>query len=172
MEKLVKKARRGNDEAFLILFQQYEAQIYRMAYVYVKDENDALDIVQETAYRSFKAIRSLKEPQYFKTWLLRIAIHSALDFLRKKEKVTGFEPIEADYIEGNFEDELLLKINLQDLINRLNEGEKTIVLLKYEEDLTFQEIANLLNMPLGSVKTILYQALKKLRQWKGDDLNV
>lgn len=172
MEKLVKKARRGNDEAFLILFQQYEAQIYRMAYMYVKDENDALDIVQETAYRSFKGIRSLKEPQYFKTWLLRIAIHSALDFLRKKEKVTGFEPIEADYIEGNFEDELLLKINLQDLINRLNEGEKTIVLLKYEEDLTFQEIANLLNMPLGSVKTILYQALKKLRQWKGDDLNV
>ena len=57
MDKLVRRAQKGHDAAFLTLFQQYEAYIYRMAYVYVQNENDALDIVQETAYRAFKSIR-------------------------------------------------------------------------------------------------------------------
>lgn len=77
----MKKAQKGNDEAFLKLFQEYEKDIYRTAFVYVKNQEDALDIVQETAYRSFKSIKDLKEPKYFKTWLIRIAISCAIDIL-------------------------------------------------------------------------------------------
>ena len=84
---LIKKAQKGNDKAFLTLFQEYEQDIYRMAYIYVKNQNDALDVVQETAYRSFKSIGTLKEPRYFKTWLMRIAISCSLDILRKRKNV-------------------------------------------------------------------------------------
>ena len=77
MLNLIKKAQKGNDKAFLTLFQQYEQDIYRTAFVYVKNQSDALDVVQETAYRSFKSIKDLKEPKYFKTWLIRIAISCA-----------------------------------------------------------------------------------------------
>ncbi len=63
MIRLVHKAQKGNEKAFLKLFQQYEEDIYRMAFVYVKNESDALDVVQEVAYRSFKKINTLKNPE-------------------------------------------------------------------------------------------------------------
>lgn len=98
--RLVENARKGNETAFLELFQEYENDIYRTAFMYVKNQDDALDVVQETAYRSFKAIKSLKEPKYFKTWLLKIAITSALELLRKRKKVVLMKP---DSIEPFFE---------------------------------------------------------------------
>ena len=61
LERLVKKAQKGDDKAYLMLFQQYETDIYRMAYVYVKNKDDALDLVQEVAYQSFKKISTLKK---------------------------------------------------------------------------------------------------------------
>jgi RNA polymerase sigma-70 factor (ECF subfamily) len=85
--RLIDKAKKkGNDKAFIKLFQQYEADIFRTAFMYVKNQNDTLDVVQETAYRSFKSIGNLKEPKYFKTWLIKIAISCALDMLRKQKK--------------------------------------------------------------------------------------
>lgn len=84
---MIEKARKGNDNAFLKLFQEYESVIYRTAFMYVKNQNDALDVVQETAYRSFKSIKNLNESKYFKTWLIKIAISCALDMLRKQKKL-------------------------------------------------------------------------------------
>ncbi len=65
ISNLIKQAIQGDDEAFILIFQQYEEDIYRMAYVYVKNQSDALDIVQDVAYQSFKKINTLKNPDYF-----------------------------------------------------------------------------------------------------------
>ncbi|WP_306220574.1 sigma-70 family RNA polymerase sigma factor [Cohnella sp. WQ 127256] len=83
---LVKRAQRGDGIAYLELYQQYEDDIYRTAYVYLGNQEDALDVVQETAYRSYKFIGKLKEPQHFKTWLIKITISCAIDLLRKRKK--------------------------------------------------------------------------------------
>ncbi len=83
----MKKAQSGDDEAFLELFQEYENVIYRMAYVYVKNQADALDVVQEVAYRSFKNIKTLNKPEFFKTWLIKIAISCSIDCINKNKKV-------------------------------------------------------------------------------------
>lgn len=77
----MKKAQKGNDEAFLTLFQQYEVEIYRVAYVYVKNKEDALDVVQEVAYQSFKKIDTLNNPEYFKTWLMKITMNCAINLI-------------------------------------------------------------------------------------------
>lgn len=161
--RLVKKAQKGDDKAFLKLFQQYEKDIYRMAYVYVKNENDALDVVQEVAYKSFKKMNTLKYPEYFKTWLIKIAITCSIDSVRKKKKVVQLKPEFNEFIEAEDED-IPLSITLQELLNALNEEEKSIVLLKYYEGYSFQEIAELLDMPLGTAKSLLYRALGKLRK--------
>ncbi|MCJ8009292.1 sigma-70 family RNA polymerase sigma factor [Lederbergia wuyishanensis] len=168
----MKKAQKGNDKAFLKLFQQYEEDIYRTAYVYVKNQADALDVVQETAYRSFKAIQSLREPKYFKTWLLKIAIRCSLDILRRQKKVV---PLKREFEEmlpsqeGEFD--IPLSMSLNDLLELLNEEEKNVVVLRYYHDYTIKEVAETLKIPLGTAKTILYRAIKKLRkQWKGDDV--
>lgn len=170
MLNLVRKAQRGNDKAFLTLFQEYEQDIYRMAFVYVKNQNDALDVVQETAYRSFKTINNLKEPKYFKTWLIRIAINCSLDLLRKQKKVVHLNPKLEEVLSDDINEDIDLEVTVHDLIERLNEDEKSIVILRFYEGLTFKEVSETLDIPLGTAKTVLYRALDKLRQHlKGDD---
>lgn len=169
MLDLVKKAQKGNDRAFLALYQEYEQDIYRMAFVYVKNQDDALDVVQETAYRSFKSIKNLKEPKYFKTWLIKIAISCSLDILRKQKKIVQLKPEYEEAISGELNEDIETEISVRDLIEQLNEDEKSIVILRFYEGLTLKTISETLNIPLGTSKTILYRALNKLRKnLKGD----
>lgn len=161
MERLVKKAQKGNDKAYLMLFQQYETDIYRMAYVYVKNRDDALDLVQEVAYQSFKNIRTLKNPEYFKTWLMKITINCALNLLNKNKKVV---PLNSEVPIGMEEGDIALSISLHQLIDTLKDDEKSVILLKYYDDRTLKEISEILGIPLGSAKSVLYRALEKLRQ--------
>ena len=87
MRKKVKKAKRGDEKAFQELIHHEKNKLYRMAYIYVKNENDALDIVQDAIYKAFICIKSLKNPQYFSTGFTRILINSALDFIKKNERI-------------------------------------------------------------------------------------
>lgn len=163
LERLVKKAQKGNDKAYLMLFQQYEADIYRMAYVYVKNNDDALDLVQEVAYQSFKKISTLKKPEYFKTWLMKITINCALSLINKNKKVI---PLNLDFevITGSEDEDITLTLSLHELIDTLKEDEKSVILLKYYDDRTLKEISEILDIPLGTAKSVLYRALDKLRQ--------
>ncbi|WP_349772304.1 sigma-70 family RNA polymerase sigma factor [Lederbergia citrisecunda] len=167
----MRKAQRGNDKAFLKLFQQYELDIYRTAYVYVKNQADALDVVQETAYRSFKSIQHLREPKYFKTWLMKIAIRCSLDILRRQKKVVPMKREFEEMIRSqDYEGDIPLSISLNDLLDLLNEEEKNVVILRFYHDYTIKEVAESVEIPLGTAKTILYRAIKKLRkEWKGDE---
>lgn len=163
------RAKKGDEKAYIILFQQFEVDIYRMAYVYVENREDALDIVQETAYKSFSKIKTLKNPQYIKTWLIRIAINIALSHLRREKKVVPIKPVYAEMLPAN-EKDISLQITLNDLIEGLNEKEKSVVMLRFYRDHTIKEISEILDIPLGTVKTMLYRALEKLRvQVKKED---
>lgn len=164
IEKLVRKAQKGDDKAFLMLYQQHEAEIYRTAYLYLKNKQDALDVVQETAYQSFKSIGSLREPQYFKTWILKIAIHRAIYLLKQRSKVIPFPPEFAEQMDSSSEDDIPLSLTLQDLLDELDTHEKSVIMLKYYQGYTFNAIAEILELPLGSAKTILYRGLSKLRK--------
>lgn len=160
---LVKKAQKGDDKAYITLFQQYEEEIFRIAYIYVRNQEDALDIVQETAYKSFRQIKTLKHSTYFKTWLIKIAINIALTHLKKEKRVVHLKPEYTEMLPANDEVDTSLQITIKDLIERLDEKEKSIVLLRFYADHTIREIAGILDIPLGTVKTILYRALTKLR---------
>jgi RNA polymerase sigma-70 factor, ECF subfamily len=169
---LIKKAQKGNDKAFLTLFQKYEQDIYRMAYIYVKNQNDALDVVQETAYRSFKSIGTLKEPKYFKTWLMRIAISCSLDILRKRKNVVQLKPEFEEYLSDQVNEDIISEITLKELIDQLDNNEKSVILLRFYQGLTLQEVSDTLQIPLGTAKTVLYRGLNKLRKnLKGDEAN-
>src|SRR5690606_39568736 len=88
----------------------------RTAFVYVKNQNDALDVVQETAYRAFKSIKNLKEPVYFKTWLFKIAINCAIDIIQKQKKIIPLKPEFEDLISGDPNEDVLLTLSLKDLL--------------------------------------------------------
>ncbi|MBP1932002.1 sigma-70 family RNA polymerase sigma factor [Ammoniphilus resinae] len=130
---------------------------------YTRNEDDALEIVQETVYKAFISIKQLKEPAYFRTWLTRVLINCAINYIKKQERIIPFsEPIPNRVASANtthVED----KMDLSSAIDQLEEKLKTVVILKYYHDLTIVQIAEILECPVGTVKTRLHNALKKLR---------
>ena len=83
---MLKAAKKGNSEAFIQLLETQKGQIYRIAFAYLKNEQDALEAIQEVTFRAFKNIRKLKEPKYFSTWLTRIMINYCIDELKRKKR--------------------------------------------------------------------------------------
>jgi len=79
IEKRVNKAKKGNEKAFQALIEIEKHKLYRIAYLYVKKEEDALDVVQETIYKAFISIKQLKDAAYFSTWITRILINTAIN---------------------------------------------------------------------------------------------
>jgi RNA polymerase sigma-70 factor (ECF subfamily) len=133
-------------------------KLYRLAYSYVRNENDALDIVQESAYKAMKNSGSLQNPQYVGTWIYRIVINEALSFLRKqKQQVVPLYEVE-DGAEDCYAD-----LDLQQALDRLEPLDKTVVVLRFFEGLQLQQIAQILDENLNTVKSRLYRALKKLK---------
>jgi RNA polymerase sigma-70 factor (ECF subfamily) len=158
----VVSARKGNDNAFYDLIQERKEMLYRTAYTYVKNKEDALDIVSETVYKAYASIKKLKEPQYFSTWLTRILINCALDHVKKHSRVIPInEAVTADAESTLSNSEELM--DLYSAVDKLEQKYKTIVILKYFQDLTLTQIAEVVECPVGTVKTYLHKALHELR---------
>lgn len=142
---------------------------YRLAYSYVKNADDALDVVQESIYKAISSIDSLKNPKYIKTWLYRIVVNTSLDFLRKHKRVDVVEQeILEKCISGDEDD--YENIDLHRALDELSPNYRTIIVLRYFEDLKIEEVADVLNENVNTVKTRLYRALKMLRVKMDDDL--
>ena len=83
-QKTVKRAMRGNVEAYGVLIREQKEYLYRTAYLYSGNEEDALEIVQETVLRAFRSIRNLKDPAVFRTWITRILINVSKDYYKRE----------------------------------------------------------------------------------------
>ena len=160
-KSLVKKAQKGNEQAFIELLQPEKVKLYKMAYLYMKNETDALDIVQETVARAFANIHAVKEPEYFSTWLTKICINTALESIRKNNKIIYMEQPITEIGEDLALDE---KMDLLEAIEQLDEKYKTVIILKYYQDLPVKDIAALLNCPQGTVKTNIHRAIQQLKK--------
>ena len=133
-------------------------KLYRLAYSYVHNENDALDLVQESAYKAIKNSHSLKNPQYVSTWLYRIVINESISFLRKhKQQDTVLYDL-----DGETEDRYV-DFDLYQALERLEPLDKTVGVLRYFEGMQLNQIAQTLDENLSTVKSRLYRSLKKLR---------
>lgn len=170
MDELLRRARRGDGDAFAEILGRYEAGMYRAAYGCLRNEPDALDAVQEAAYRAFRGLGRLKEPRYIGTWLTRITINCAMDILRKRGRTAELDALPRDSLpQLAYTDTGLERLELRDMLNALDDDERRLVGMKYIDGSTFSEIADAENMPLGSVKTKLYRALAKLRKRAKED---
>ncbi len=145
----------------------YKENIYRLAFSYVKNADDALDIVQEAVYKAISSKDSLKNSAYIKTWFYRIVVNTSLDFLRKKRKggVIGEEGF--DSLTSGTVDEYE-NFDLQRALDTLPDNYRTVITLRYFEDLKIEEIAEILNENINTVKTRLYKSLKMLRMEMND----
>ena len=161
---LVKRATKGDRQAFEKLMDIYFDRLCREAYIRCKYEEDVKEIVQETIYKAYRNIRSLKEPQYFKTWLSRILINVANDYLRNKGMV-DLELDETSYVkEVVIEDKIEIKIDLYNAIDEREDKYKDAVILRYIDDLKIEDISKILDRPVNTIKTHLRKALKDMKK--------
>ena len=140
-----------------ILTDNYE-RYYRLAYSYMRNEDDALDVVQESAYRAIRDCRKVRNKDYLSTWIYRIVVNTALDMLRRKKKETTTEELPEIPVEDQNRD-----LELRTVLNQLEDKSRTIILLRYFEDLKLEDIADIVGDNLNTVKDRLYRSLKKLR---------
>lgn len=158
---LVKKAMRGNPKAFGTLIQQEQEYLYRMAFLYVRNEADALDVVQESILKAYKGLRSLREPEYFRTWLTKITINTAQDLLRKRSAAVPWEETEDLPAPQSLAPEE--QMDLHRAIAQLPEKYRDVVKLKYFDGCTIREISSATGMPQGTVSVYLRRAIQELR---------
>lgn len=165
LEHLVKLSIKGNDEAFLQLIDIIKENLYRTAFSYVKNEEGALDVVQETVYKAYISIDKIKNPKFFKTWITRILINNSLDYIKKNKNVVYLENNDLIKTIGAKEHNKDEKIYIWEAIESLDPKYREIISLKYFDDLTINEIAAVLNYPVGTVKTYLNKGLNGLRKF-------
>lgn len=132
--------------------------LYRLAFTYVKNESDAMDIVQETAYKAILNAASIQKEAFIKTWLWRIVINTSLEFLRAKQREVCDE-----FLPEYGKEDVYLDFDTIDALDVLNEKERAVVVLRYFEGRKLQEIADVLEENLNTTKSLLYRSLKKLR---------
>ena len=137
--------------------------LYRFAYSYVKDQELALDMVQEAVYKALKAYESIESKDEIKAWVYKILVNTCLDELRKQKKCVVTAPEE---LPEEHEDPLGDKaehMSLYDALDRLEPEVKAIVMMRYFEDMKISDIAESLGENVNSIKTRLYRGLQSLK---------
>ncbi|MCU9615037.1 sigma-70 family RNA polymerase sigma factor [Caldibacillus lycopersici] len=161
VEQLLKEAQKGDQEAFFQLLTVHKEQLYRVAYAYLKNEADSLEAIQEVTYRAYKNIKKVKEPKYFSTWLTRIMMNYCNDEWKRRKRLSGKEPTELLLAHVKEND---ARLSIEAAIQTLDPKLQEVIVLKYFQDMTIEQIAYVLKRPSGTVKTWLNKALRMLRK--------
>ena len=166
---LVKRAKAGDYQAFDLLVLKYQSRLISTAFKLVKDQQIAEDLVQDSFIKSFKSIGSFREDSTFYTWIYRITVNTSKNYLvskkRKdellqtdisKEENHVIEPIDKDTPEDFFYANQLHKIIIESL-NRLGEDTKTALTLREFDGLSYEQIAEVVNCPVGTVRSRIFR---------------
>ncbi len=160
--KIIEAVRDGDTEAFGNLVNRYEDFVFTLILRMARSEDMARDIAQETFLRAYRGIRRFELRSSFKTWLYRIAYNTALSHI-KREKMEMKE-IESTEPSLDTAPSHSLKLTLEKLIGKLKPELQSVIIFHYYDDLKYEEIAEVLQCPIGTVKIRLYRAKYELRK--------
>jgi RNA polymerase sigma-70 factor, ECF subfamily len=175
-EELVAKTIGGDADSFNELIHRWERPIYALAYRQIGREEDARDVCQDTFLRAYRALNGFRGQAKFSSWLYRIALNLCRDWMRRERRTPVVQaPEDMDLMDlaaaREPSESLEDRVGRHDLTRAveramalLPEEQRTAIVLKEYQGLTFQEIADLLGCPLSTVKTRLYQGLTVLRR--------
>ena len=155
----VKRAKNGDKEAFCNLVRVNKIAIYRVAKSILNNEDDIEDAVSEAVLKAYKNIKTLRDESFFKTWLIRIVINESNNLYKKraKEIAVDKEHFKDIQVNDNYKD-----LSLYNAINSLDEDLRITTILFYFEDMKYKDIAKILNVKEGTIKSRLSRAKEKL----------
>lgn len=173
--QLVRSARRGDEEAFRLLFEAHKQKIFALAFKYTKNREDAEDILQETFIKAYHALDKFhwEENPNFSSWLYRIGINTSIDLIRKKKKMKqinydsdNIENLSADNPEAGPESSQQMQAvreKLDSALAKLTARQRMIFILRHYQQLSTLEIAEYMKCSQGSVKKQLFRALTTIK---------
>ncbi|KOP65187.1 RNA polymerase subunit sigma [Bacillus sp. FJAT-18019] len=160
-KELAVAACRGDEKAFYALVTEHRRRLYGIAYSYLHNESDALEVLQETVCRAWMKCRKLKDPEAFVPWITRILIHCCVDEQKRKKRMVPVEEVRMQETAAEMVSDS--KLDLERALGRIKPKYRHVLILKYYQDMTIRDIASILDVPEGTVKTRLHQGLKLLR---------
>lgn len=157
--QIIKEIKKGDKEMFGLLVEKYSDKVFSYFIKFLGDRDEALNLTNEVFYKAFRGIKNFNENKDFFPWLIKIARNEGINFIRKNR---NYEERDIDSFEddSNFERDIIL----EDALKKLNENDREIILLFYQQDLSYEEIANILNISLENVKVRIFRAKEKLRK--------
>ncbi|WP_019911301.1 sigma-70 family RNA polymerase sigma factor [Paenibacillus sp. HW567] len=148
------------EHAFCDAVLEHSDQLYHIAYSYLRNRNDALEAVQETTCRAWIKRGTLKEPRAFKSWIIRILIYVCIDEQRRRKKSV---PTPEEAMGERSVEDSGSRLEMMWAVEQVKPKYRHVLLLKYYNDMTLTEIAELLKKPEGTIKTWQHKGLKQLR---------
>lgn len=178
-QKIIKLCKKNKREGFELLFKKYERYIYSICYSYTYSQQDALDLVQEIFLRIYRNFEKVDERKPVSPWIKKIAVNTCINFKRDNKNkaselsinsITGENNVTLEDVvpdKGFTEDKVVYldtKKTLEESIRELPEEVKMAVLLRHIKGLSYNEIAELMSCPVGTVKTYLFRGKKILKE--------
>lgn len=167
MEDLIIKAKGGDKLAFTELMLQIKDELYKIAKIRLKNDDDVFDAIQETMLSAYKSLRKLKHNEYFKTWIIKILINQCNKIYRfqKHHSEDSYEIIGNTLTSQDRNEEI---INFRFICDNLSKEDGTIILLYYMERYTDKEIGKILNMKESTIKTKRNRIKHKIKNFYED----
>ena len=164
-DDLLARASSGDQGAFTDLVRQHQGMVYGLAYNYLRVRALAEELSQEVFLQLYRHLPQLESPEHVVYWLRRVTSHRAIDYTRrlKREPQTAMDELPEQAAEFRESDPLMSE-TLRRIVATLPEKPRMIIMLRYQEDLDPSEIAELLDMPVNTVKSHLRRSLNILRE--------
>lgn len=172
-ERLVKRAMKYDEKAIIRLFDHYKEYLYRIAYMYYKNEQDALDAVSECVTKVYINFPKLKHPEYFKTWMTRILINEVFADIKKNKKHISYDNLKEVGYEAEYPEDFISREEKMDLyaaLNMLKPDYRIALILKYFEELSIKEISEIMGCSESNIKALLHRGRKKLHKILMEDM--
>lgn len=161
-EKLVRRAQKGDKDAFVELIERHKLTMSRAALAILHNDEDAADAISETVLTAFSKLCTLREPKYFKTWLTRVLICNCYDILRVRRKNLPMAELPEESLEEGRERDNVIDIRAS--LSALAENDKLVLTLFYLDDLRIKDIAGILSVSENTVKSRLSRARNHFRR--------
>ncbi len=169
-ENLIEAVKKGDCEAFAPLIERYKLSIYRIVYRMVHNRDDTEDLVQEIFIKAYNGINGFKAGNRFFPWLSRIALNHTLNFIKKEKKV-DVQPLDwvPNYADNKNDpvqimENKVLREKIAQAMEQLPEDHRAILVLRIEEELSYEEISQVLGIPRGTVMSRLARARQRLKE--------
>jgi len=172
-KEIIREILKGNTDKFSYFVEKYENQIFNLCLSIVKNKDDALDLTQEAFLLAYKNLKNFKGKSSFSTWIYRIAYNLSINFVKRKGEFLTILDRDEEDLEFQIEDktssiweeiekEERMKI-IEDCLNKLKDSDRVIIELREIENLSYEEISEILSLPIGTIKSRLFRAREHLK---------